>query len=77
MKWSQLYLLLGQMCFVGSFLTNHLTDSLLLFGMMIFWHVCAIILMQKEREVEKAEFELESLKFKIIVNLLDKKGRKK
>jgi len=62
MKNSQMYILLGGMCFVGSLLTNHLWDSLLLIGMMLFWHILAIIIIPKENELEMLEMRLEERK---------------
>jgi len=62
------------MCFVGSFLTNHLWDSMVLFIFFLYWGTCAILMMFIERDMERKERELENLKFKIVTNLLTKKN---
>ena len=77
MKNSQLYMLLGGMCFVGSLLANHLWDSLLLFGMFIFWNFCAIYIMPKEFQMERAERMHARAKFEIIIHLLEQRRKKK
>jgi len=77
MKHSQLYMLLGGMCFVGSLLTSKLSSSLLLLGMFIFWQICAILMMPKEFELEKIQRKLERAKFELIVDLLEQWRKKR
>ena len=79
MKQSQLYMILGQMCFVGSFLTNHLWDSLLLFIMMIYWFGATIFAHFMERKMEMLERLSKRLKDEIIIETLIKlsKGKKR
>jgi len=76
MKYSQLYMLLGGMCFVGSLLTSKLSSSLMLLFMFLFWQISAIYVMPKEFKMEKIERKLERAKFDLIVQLLDKGGKR-
>ena len=57
MKYSQFYLLIGQICFVGSFLTNHVWDSILLFGMFFYWSFAGVYMMIKERDLARMELQ--------------------
>ena len=76
MKNSQLYLLLGGMCFVGSLLTSKLSNSLLLFFMFFFWNFSALYIMRKESELEKFERSIERMKDEMIFSVLENENRK-
>ena len=76
MKNSQLYLLLGGMCFVGSLLTSKLSNSLLLFFMFLFWNFSALYIMRKESELEKFERSIERMKDEMIFSVLENENRK-
>lgn len=77
MKQSQLYMILGQMCFVGSFLTNHLWDSLLLLIMMFYWFGATLFSFWMERRIERLERLSQRLKDEIILDSLIKMSRGK
>ena len=77
MKNSQVYMILGGMCFVGSFLTNHVWDSFLLILMFFFWSGCALFIMPKEFLLDKIAKTHERAKFEIIVHLLEQRRKKK
>jgi len=71
MKYSQLYMLMGTMHFVGSLLTHNLSSSLLLFGMATYWYICAIIFLKKESELLRVEKKLERLKDQYVIEFLE------
>ena len=82
MKYSQFYILIGQICFVGSFLTNHVWDSFLLFAMFICWNYAGFYMMIKERDLARIErnherAKHERAKFELFVDLLEQKRKRK
>jgi len=55
MKYSQFYILIGQMSFVGSLLTHRVASSLLLLAMFFYWSFAGIYMMIKERDQARME----------------------
>jgi len=76
MKNSQLYLLLGGMCFVGSLLTSKLSNSLLLFFMFFFWNFSALYIMRLEKKESEFERSIERMKDEMIFSVLENENRK-
>jgi len=71
MKYSQLYMLMGTMHFVGSLFTTKFSNSLLLLGMAVYWFMCAIIFLKKESELSRVEKKLERLKDQYVIEFLE------
>jgi len=71
MKQSQLYMLMSIICFVGSLLTNHIWDSMLLFVMFFFWSIFSIFFLLAEIKIEKLQRKLERAKDQCIIRFLE------
>jgi len=55
MKYSQLYMLFSQMCFVGSLLTHRVASSLLLLAMFFYWGIWGVVMHFQEIRIERME----------------------
>lgn len=77
MKQSQVYMLIAGMFLAGSFLTNHVWDSIAMLFIGGFWTCCAVFSMTSERMIEHLERRLQNVKFNLIVDLLSEKKRRK
>jgi hypothetical protein len=77
MKQSQLYILIANIFVAGSFLTNHVWDSIAMFFIGGFWLLGAVFCAVHERLIEHLEKRLQNIKFNLIVDLLSEKKRRK